>query len=887
MVCIINLQASEYFVSSASEITSILSSIDPGDTITMTNGTWDSQKIEFEADGTESSPILLRAETPGEVILKGTSWLEISGNWLIVDGLCFKDGYSSSKQVIEFRGDNGRAHHCRLTNTLVIDYNPASKDTDYKWVGMYGQNNRVDHCHFEGKIHSGTTLVIWLSTEEDRNNYHRIDHNYFGPRPDLGYNGGETIRVGTSTHSMENSYSLFEYNVFEECDGETEIISNKSCENTYRYNTFKNSVGTLTLRHGNRCYVHSNFFISDGKYNTGGVRIIGEDHQVYNNYFEGLNGSGYKSALTIVKGVENSPLNRYYQVKNALVAFNTFVNCNNVFKLGYGGSDDQTLPPINCTIANNAVYSTDDAIEYGDDEGMPVNFTWEGNIMVGDYEGTSPEGVTWQDPQFVFNTEDSIYRPTDGSPLIDAAIGSYDFAYDMDGQSRTAPFDVGCDEKSNDAITNRPLSKKDVGVQWEIIEITDLYVEAGINILPDAVKAIGEQDTIFLTTSGGVYEINDNILVNKKVTIVAYTDEMPTIIRKTDNNPNPYIFEMKATGELHLDGVILDGSESSCKALIASSHNNFSQYYRVKLNNCILQNVNRYNDGNLFLANAGTKADSLIFTNCTFTGSRSTAFKLDNETSGSGLFNTSYLGFENCTFWNIGSEVIRMYGGDDNLFTFGPSVLIDHCTFDNCGNSGIATVNLVDVDLSTITNSIFSNCSQGSTPVKLYGWSYIEYCDLYNTDTVAVYRGANVKDGMIAENPGFRNPEEGDFTIGSHSPVYGIGNDGHSLGDLRWVDESYLTIDDEKQPEDFMIAGNYPNPFNGNTTIFYSVQKPSKIKIQIYDLKGREVYQNNIYHENSGKYTTHWSPENISSGIYYCKIFTNMNSKSFSLLYLK
>jgi poly(beta-D-mannuronate) lyase len=285
--------------------------------------------------------------------------------------------------------------------------------------------------------------------------------------------------------------------------------------------------------------------------------------------------------------------------------------------------------------------------------------------------------------------------------------------------------------------------------EWEIIEITDLYVEAGINTLSEAVEMIGAQDTIFLTTSGGIYEVEDNIAINKKVTIVADTDEMPTIIRTTNNYPNPYLFEMKATGELHLDGVILDGSENSAKALIASSPNGFSQYYRVKLNNCVLQNVDRNGEGNLFLANAGTKADSLIFTNCKFTNSVSSAFKLTDEEEGSGLYNASYLGFENCTFWNIDAEVFDAYGGDDNVFSFGPAIIVDHCTFYNCGNNGATVMNLIDVDLATITNSIFSNCSEGTSPIKLYGWSYIEYCDLFNTDSLELYRGANAKDGMV------------------------------------------------------------------------------------------------------------------------------------------
>jgi poly(beta-D-mannuronate) lyase len=56
------------------------------------------------------------------------------------------------------------------------------------------------------------------------------------------------------------------------------------------------------------------------------VRIIGENHKVYNNYFENLRGTGYRAALCLVRGKENSALNEYFQVKNAFVAFNTIVN---------------------------------------------------------------------------------------------------------------------------------------------------------------------------------------------------------------------------------------------------------------------------------------------------------------------------------------------------------------------------------------------------------------------------------------------------------------------------------------------------------------------------------------------------------------------------------
>jgi poly(beta-D-mannuronate) lyase len=154
-------------------------------------------------------------------------------------------------------------------------------------IGLRHSKNRIDHNYFKGKTHQGTMLVVWLNGEPAE---HRIDHNYFGPRPDRKKNGAETIRIGTSEWWRTNARTIVEDNYFYGCDGEVEIISNKSCENIYRRNTFVECAGTLTLRHGDRASVYGNFFFGNGKRRTGGVRIIGEGHLVYNNYFQDLTG---------------------------------------------------------------------------------------------------------------------------------------------------------------------------------------------------------------------------------------------------------------------------------------------------------------------------------------------------------------------------------------------------------------------------------------------------------------------------------------------------------------------------------------------------------------------------------------------------------------------
>ena len=50
-------------------------------------------------------------------------------------------------------------------------------------------------------------------------------------------NGGEQIQIGLKEQQFSDSNSIVEYNLFEECDGEIELISVKSGGNHIRYNT--------------------------------------------------------------------------------------------------------------------------------------------------------------------------------------------------------------------------------------------------------------------------------------------------------------------------------------------------------------------------------------------------------------------------------------------------------------------------------------------------------------------------------------------------------------------------------------------------------------------------------------------------------------------------
>lgn len=172
-----------------------------------------------------------------------------------------------------------------------------------------------------------------------------------------------------------------------------EIISNKSCKNTYSDNGFYECKGTLTLRHGNDCLVTGNYFIGNNISQTGGVRIIGENHVVENNRFETLGGEGYKSALCIVRGQENNPLNGYAPVKNAIIRDNIFLDCKLSMHINYKGTSSQSLAPISTQINHNTIIAIDS------------------NSYVIKYESSSPEAeISWNSNNIFGKISNDIFH---------------------------------------------------------------------------------------------------------------------------------------------------------------------------------------------------------------------------------------------------------------------------------------------------------------------------------------------------------------------------------------------------------------------------------------------------------------------------------------------
>src|SRR5262245_54055066 len=454
--------ATEFLVSSAAQISTAMQTAKAGDVLVMTNGTWSNQNITFAGNGNSSQPITLRAQTPGQVLLNGSSKLSINGDWLVVDGLRFEGGSltSNNNKVVSFTSSS---QNSRFTNSAIIDWQPPVGGTETDLVGMNVQYNRVDHNYFKRHNHLGQTIEA--SHTSSTPNYYRIDSNYFADRlPGTG-NGWETIRIGLSGVAQSDSYSVVENNLFERVDGENEAISNKSSHNTYRYNTFRDVAATLTLRHGNDATVEGNFLLGENDTSSGGVRVIGERHHIINNYFANIDDNG-GGAIAINRGEVDVQPTGYQPVKDVVIAHNTFVNTLGTMLRFDAGDAARPLLAENVTVANNLFRSNGPSIFTGA-EG--TGWTWQGNIAFGGSFGpkAGAAGITNVDPQLQLGT-DGLWRPTPASPAINGVSGDFSslLTTDMDGQARIGIYDVGADEVSATTIVRRPLVAGDVGPGW-------------------------------------------------------------------------------------------------------------------------------------------------------------------------------------------------------------------------------------------------------------------------------------------------------------------------------------------------------------------------------------------------------------------------------------
>ncbi len=381
----------------------------PGDVIEISDGTYSDWNITIDRDGSESEPITLRAKNPGKVIFTGNSSMVISGDYVNIEGFRFEEVTSAG--IIKF---DTTSYGSKLKDCAIFNCHPGDAPDSAKqnWVMLRGTKLTVENCFFSGK-HSSAQMVESTKSEttKDVPDEHLIKNCYFGNIKQQNVNGYEAIRLGSSAYSFDVARSVVEGCFFESCDGEAEIISMKSCELTIRNNTLYNSNGAIVLRHGNRSDIYGNLFVGgQGKTRLSGVRIIGEDHKVHDNYFYNMPNRSQVLFYSDGCPYENIEDHYYYPVINAQVYNNTFIGGDRLVCLGeYSPREDE--PSSNRIMAPEGTFNNNALVSYsgtypifnnGDptpdmnitDEFSYHKITLSGNIAYGKNIGYNPGGIT-------------------------------------------------------------------------------------------------------------------------------------------------------------------------------------------------------------------------------------------------------------------------------------------------------------------------------------------------------------------------------------------------------------------------------------------------------------------------------------------------------------
>jgi len=87
-------------------------------------------------------------------------------------------------------------------------------------------------------------------------------------------------------------------------------------------------------------------------------------------------------------------------------------------------------------------------------------------------------------------------------------------------------------------------------------------------------------------------------------------------------------------------------------------------------------------------------------------------------------------------------------------------------------------------------------------------------------------------------------------------------------GGVTFIEEEEI----DEIPTSYSLTNNYPNPFNPNTKIKYSVPQTSNVVIKVFDILGNEIETLVNEQKPIGNYEINFNATNLPSGIYFYQL---------------
>lgn len=264
--------------------------------------------------------------------------------------------------------------------------------------------------------------------------------------------------------------------------------------------------------------------------------------------------------------------------------------------------------------------------------------------------------------------------------------------------------------------------------------------------------------------------------------------------------------------------------------------------------------------------------------------------------------------FKNCNGVGVScmynTQTLEDFKGSD----MEESALLYNNTFVGC-NYGIT-----EAPYLVVLNNIFVDCRTKGIGESVHvtaenNHSKVDYCTFYN-NPVDYDEEINVGSRIFSFNPNFANTI--DYGLQANSGCIDKGT-----AFYRWEGNVYLNLMPEDYigaapdlgaveyqqpqtvvknngavPNKIMLYQNFPNPFNPETNIRYTIGKPGFVSIRIFDILGRLVTTLEEKYQLPGDYTISWKPSQRSenpwpSGIYFCQLRIGRYSDKIKLMLIE
>jgi len=701
---------------SVMDLSSVCSGMSPGDTLLLESGSFEDISLNITARGTKEQPVYIQAEKFGELVLSGNSSIHLSGEYYVISGIHFTHGYSENGAVITFRSEDGDslAKGVRVTQCAISNYSNPDRITSDHWIEIFGRENRFDHNYVGTKYNLGATMVMRLADSVSTDNGNSIDSNYFAPKPRLGSNGGETLRIGSSAHSLKKGGAQVIANYFDRCSGEVEVLSIKSSDNVISDNVFFECSGVLALRHGNRNKIYRNKFFGNDKSETGGLRVINAGHIIRDNYFQGVTGKRFFAALAVMNGVPNSAINRYHQVSGVEISNNTWVNCENI-SFGVGSDNERTAKPESSVFANNSIiYSNPSNGPNFIDDIDGIDFS--GNIT---NSYSSLKGFT---PLKSSLTKINVQK---GDTVLRSLVGPNWLEKDKLGRNKI---------RSNKRIAIPPTDDKN------------------INAL---IKGFKGGDTIVFE-SGQVYTINEPILINSDIHLLASGVEHAVI--QPGKGFKGALIQIEQGVNLNASKLWFIGRNQANNASYGiEAQAPMLEHYNMFIDDCRFSDFNESRYAGIH-AKKGTFADTIVVLNSWFKGFSGHGIALNTENDDRGRYNAEYITVGNCKFVDMMGSAIDVYRGGNDESTLGPFVTINDCDFINVCNRELGTtVRMIGVQWSRISDCRFFDSGKSGRSIWFEdpAWAdiQIDHTVLSNSGRIQTFYDYRVDWSSIDKSP--------------------------------------------------------------------------------------------------------------------------------------